>query len=223
MVCKAHIEIFRVPSSIWITCLFKKWERRNAAFNIKLIISFRSDKNPSTYSLNKRFKTLIRDIKRNKKRGENQSKGDCLLVFGGRPETGYRKSLNLNPFAIGPERNTPFPHLGRTMSTAWDRINTTYCSNDSNFLKDLTAPNSNSQHWTLVLTFKIPFEACKKERFSFYFSSEGRYEERKKKWKKLNLLKNQLKWVLRNLDGPCWDDYNLLSSLRRHSNTPTRV
>ena len=213
----------RVPSSIWITCLFKKWERRNAAFNIKLIISFRSDKNPSTYSLNKRFKTLIRDIKRNKKRGENQSKGDCLLVFGGRPETGYRKSLNLNPFAIGPERNTPFPHLGRTMSTAWDRINTTYCSNDSNFLKDLTAPNSNSQHWTLVLTFKIPFEACKKERFSFYFSSEGRYEERKKKWKKLNLLKNQLKWVLRNLDGPCWDDYNLLSSLRRHSNTPTRV
>ena len=31
-----------------------------------------------------------------------------------------------------------------------------------------------------MLTFKIPFEACKKERFSFYFSSEGRYEERKK-------------------------------------------
>ena len=171
----------------------KKWERRNAAFNIKLIISFRSDKNPSTYSLNKRFKTLIRDIKRNKKRGENQSKGDCLLVFGGRPETGYRKSLNLNPFAIGPERNTPFPHLGRTMSTAWDRINTTYCSNDSNFLKDLTAPNSNSQHWTLVLTFKIPFEACKKERFSFYFSSEGRYEEREKKMKEIEFVEKPIK------------------------------
>ena len=61
VVCKAHIEIFRVPSSSWITCLFKKWERRNAAFNMKLIISFRSDKNPSIYSLNKRFKTLIRD------------------------------------------------------------------------------------------------------------------------------------------------------------------
>ena len=46
-----------------------------------------------------------------------------------------------------------------------------------------------------MLTFKIPFEACKKERFSFYFSSEGRYEEREreKKMKEIEFVEKPIK------------------------------